>query len=177
MKEIIHTIPRHIVNNNMDIPLIGCDTLLDIIVPDIHPIINEYIRIESLPLFVIGIHNVSYPDYRIVNENDFNCDLFKMKFADFYRNHNGLPSIDDFECEQLCLFGDTFGITININGLKYYMTPSLRKLIFIRINDVVKFSLTSYRDKNFIEDMQENLSMVKIDDIFRAIGLYIKMAA
>lgn len=70
------------------------NTLLNKIIPDLWPIIEEYFR--TFPKFVIGSYDVEYPGYRMIEENDLNHKIFIDELAYFYRTNKGFPSVDDF---------------------------------------------------------------------------------
>ena len=75
-------------------------TILNRIITDMRPIIQEYLH--TYPLFVIGKHNSSYPGYRIITENDFECKQTIKTFIKYYKYHKGLPAIDSFNGAVLC---------------------------------------------------------------------------
>ena len=78
------------------------NTLLNNIIPDLQPIVSEYIR--NYQIFVIGKHNETYANYRIINENDTNCQSLMKTFFKYYRDNNGLLAIDSFNGSVL--YGD-----------------------------------------------------------------------
>jgi len=68
------------------------NTLLNKIIPDLHPIITEYCR--TFPMFVIGPYTASYDDYRKVALCDVD-HLFINALSKFYEENKEIPCIED----------------------------------------------------------------------------------
>jgi len=90
------------------------NTLLNNIVLDLLPIIDVYFN--AYQLFAIGnpfakdvgvkptrgSYEIVYGGYRMVTKDDFMSDTFFASFREYYRVHNGLPSLDNFKGGVLC---------------------------------------------------------------------------
>jgi len=74
-------------------------SILNNIVPDLLPIIDEYLK--TFPVFAIGYK--SHDDYRIVNKHDFKNEKFFTSFVKYYQTNNGLLSLDTFKGKVLCV--------------------------------------------------------------------------
>jgi len=87
------------------------NTCLGSIINDLRPIIDMYIDYYSP--FAVGVANKKYSGYRLVTEDDFKSKTFCTSIVDYYKKHNGLRSLDNFEGLYLC--GD--GIDIYKSGV------------------------------------------------------------
>ena len=154
------------------------NTILNRVITDLQPIIQEYIR--TFPLFVIGKYDTQYPDYRIINKNDGDNNKFMNALANYYNQYNGLPSIDSFEGAVLCSYDCVF---FHHNAFFVRCTKSQEynfdDMIFIKLGDIIPFFSGFYSDwssKNIFKDMSK-ISLVHCEDISRNIrimGLYVK---
>lgn len=149
-------------------------TLLNHIILDLRPIINEYIR--TFPLFVIGKYDMQYPDYRIVNKNDGNNNKFMNTLANYYNQCNGLPSIDSFEGAILCGYGFAF-IDHNIFFIKCITSDELQynNNLSIKLHDIIRFN-SGWNDSNVFNNIL-NISVGNFEGVLafirsEKIGLY-----
>lgn len=69
------------------------DTILQLILADVWPIINKYYL--DYPLFTIKSSQESDTDYRIVTLHDLDNEIFTTKLCDFYNKNNGFIVMDD----------------------------------------------------------------------------------
>lgn len=151
-------------------------TLLNRVIRDLRPIIREYIR--TYPLFVIGKHDTLYPDYRIITENDIKCQSLMKAFVQYYRNNNGLPSIDSFSGSILC--GDGFPLFLHIIGCFIRCTDTINfnenVTKYIEIGNIISFRLTSRSYEDFKNKYIEQIRVGEYvyNDKIIGIGLYVK---
>ena len=149
-------------------------TVLDRIISDLQPLINEYIR--TFPLFVIRKHNTLYPNYRIININDVRSEKNMNLLNNYYQKLNGLPSIDSFYGSVLC--GDKFefyfrGCLVRCTDNSIYAPHDYQ---CINLANIISFRTSNYNDKDFCEQIKLHSNLTSRCDfyIMNKIGLYIR---
>ena len=145
------------------------NTLLDRIVSDLQPIINEYIKAVN-PLFVIGKYKSSYHNYRSVTINDIECKKILIILKKYYEQYNGFPAIDSFDGNILCCDND-FSLTYAC----YYVRCTNENFFesdfrSIKMGDNVLFKI-SFGEIDF-----EHITYYSLDipNDIRRIGLYVR---
>lgn len=148
------------------------DTLLDYIIPDLRPIIKEYLR--TYPLFVIGKYSVDYPDYKMIEARDIK-NKFMESFVKYYRENKGLPSIDNFNGATLCFCDGIFIFQsryIRCTDSDYYSEYDSK---FIKSGNIIPFRTGACNIKTFIKKIYEKEIDANYDTrSFYRIGLYIR---
>lgn len=147
-------------------------TLLNNIITDLRPIIQEYLR--TYPLFVIGKHNSSYPGYRMTTKNDIKCDQTMKTFGKYYTVHKGLPAIDSFHGDVLCC--DKYSLQCEHRYIRCTFAEeyNIYGSVYIKLNNIIPFRISQP------VSLMDNIHYVytgshfHYDTIDCKVGLYIK---
>lgn len=115
------------------------DTILDQIIPDLWPIINEYCRTQ--PIFAVGKIWEKYSNYHLITEDDLKNKMIIDSFVEYYKKNKGISSLDDFSGVYVC--GDDIDIGMHGRCLQYSHS-SVGTPQFIK-----KFSIINFYTKDF----------------------------
>lgn len=145
------------------------DTLLDGIIADLQPIINEYFR--TYPKFIIGSYAADYDDYCLVEKTHFDDPSFMKLLQNFYRDNKGFPCIKDF-------YGN---ILFGLDFVLYYRTCFFRisnennKPFFIKKGTITAF-VTSFYDSDFILKNIDDICVryPNTNNVIKEMGLFVK---
>lgn len=139
------------------------NTLLNKIIPDLHPIITEYHR--TFPMFVIGPYTASYNDYRIVALCDVD-HLFINALSKFYEENKGIPCIED--CNGSIIRGYDCILYLDTHVLRSSETV-------LKKGNIVSF-MTLYHDRLYLSHHMNEIEANdgKVNKHIDNIGLFVK---
>jgi len=146
-------------------------TILEGIVADLWPIINEYRRVYYL--YAIGKHDGVYPNHRLITESELITE--RDIFSDYYKNNKGLGSLDDFDGDVL--FCDNRPLSMFGSWIRLLNAGS-RYSVKITKNEIILFRNSHRHQKEYtIENIVLAKSYVGHDgynDVHK-IGLFVRI--
>ena len=126
--KIIHSIYKHIFDsNNNKIITIQDNSLLNLIIDDIWPIIAQY----EPHLFGVGNGRDCYPGYSIVTEEQLHSDSFRRLFIEYCKQNDGIFSFDNDDTNH-CLYADDYSRIMNESDNIYLGNGVMTKKGYMR---------------------------------------------